>query len=144
MSLFIGDRILVPIDFSQDSFNALDETLNFIKDPNKITVINVLLPLEAVDPGVIWSTLDNNTREQNVQNSFYERYPKSLVDNLKLVIRVGNPSIKIVDYAKKNNIDLIVIASHGRTGLNRFLLGSVAEKVVRLAQCPVLVWRDYK
>ena len=144
MSLFIGDRILVPIDFSQDSFNALDETLNFIKDPNKITVINVLLPLEAVDPGVIWSTLDNNTREQNVQNSFYERYPKSLVDNLKLVIRVGNPSIEIVDYAKKNNIDLIVIASHGRTGLNRFLLGSVAEKVVRLAQCPVLVRRDYK
>ena len=144
MSLFIGDRILVPIDFSQDSFNALDETLNFIKDPNKITVINVLLPLEAVDPGGIWSTLDNNTREQNVQNSFYERYPKSLVDNLKLVIRVGNPSIEIVDYAKKNIIDLIVIASHGRTGLNRFLLGSVAEKVVRLAQCPVLVWRDYK
>ena len=67
-----------------------------------------------------------------------------MVDNLKLVIRVGNPSIEIVDYAKKNNIDLIVIASHGRTGLNRFLLGSVAEKVVRLAQCPVLVWRDYK
>ena len=144
MSLFIGDRILVPIDFSQDSFNALDDSLNFIKDPNKITVINVLLPLVAVDPGVIWSTLDNNTREQNVQNSFYELYPKSLVDNLKLVIRVGNPSIEIVDYAKKNNIDLIVIASHGRTGLNRFLLGSVAEKVVRLAQCPVLVWRDYK
>lgn len=143
MSLFIGDRILVPIDFSQDSFNALDETLNFIKDPNKITVINVLLPLESVDPGVIWSTLNDDTREQNVKNSFYERYPKSLVDNLKLVIKVGNPSLEIVDYAKKNNIDLIVIASHGRTGLNRFLLGSVAEKVVRLSQCPVLVWRDY-
>ncbi|MDJ0582067.1 universal stress protein [Crocosphaera sp.] len=143
MSLFVGDRILVPIDFSQDSFNALDETLNFIKDPNKITVINVLLPLESVDPGVIWSTLNDDTREQNVKTSFYERYPKSLVDNLKLVIKVGNPSLEIVDYAKKNNIDLIVIASHGRTGLNRFLLGSVAEKVVRLSVCPVLVWRDY-
>ncbi|MGK7957872.1 MAG: universal stress protein, partial [Crocosphaera sp.] len=55
----------------------------------------------------------------------------------------GNPSLEIVDYANNNNIDLIVIASHGRTGLNRFLLGSVAEKVVRLSQCPVLVWRDY-
>ncbi|MDJ0657903.1 MAG: universal stress protein [Crocosphaera sp.] len=144
MSLFVGDRVLVPIDFSQDSFKALDETLNFIKDPNKITVIHVLLPLESVDPGVIWSTLNNETREHNVKNSFYERYPKSLVNDLKLVIKIGNPSLEIVDYAQKNNIDLIVIASHGRTGLNRFLLGSVTEKVVRLAQCPVLVWRDYQ
>ncbi|MDJ0508350.1 MAG: universal stress protein, partial [Crocosphaera sp.] len=62
MSLFTSDRILVPIDFSQDSFNALDETLNFIQDPNKITVINVLFPLEAVDPAVIWSTLSHQTR----------------------------------------------------------------------------------
>lgn len=144
MSLFIGDRILVPIDFSQDSFNALDETLNYIKDPNKITVIHILLPLESVDPGVIWSTLNDDTRQSNVKNAFYEHYPKSLVDNLNLVIKIGNPSLEIVDYAKKNNIDFIVIASHGRTGLNRFLLGSVTEKVVRLAQCPVLVWRDYK
>ncbi|ACB52366.1 unknown [Crocosphaera subtropica ATCC 51142] len=143
MSLFIGDRILVPLDFSQDSFNALDETLNYIKDPNKITVIHVLLPLESVDPGVIWSTLDDDTRQRNIKNTFYERYPKSLVDNLNLVVKIGNPSLEIVDYAKNNNIDLIVIASHGRTGLNRFLLGSVTEKVVRLAQCPVLVWRDY-
>ncbi len=143
MSLFIGDRILVPLDFSQDSFNALDETLNYVKDPNKITVIHVLLPLESVDPAVIWSTLNNDTRESNVKTSFYERYPKSLVDNLKLVVKVGNPSLEIVDYATENNIDLIIIASHGRTGLNRFLLGSVTEKVVRLAQCPVLVWRDY-
>ncbi|MEL4897193.1 universal stress protein [Crocosphaera sp. Alani8] len=141
MSLFIGDRILVPIDFSQDSFNALDETLNFIKDPNKITVIHVLLPLESVDPGVIWSTLNDDTRKDNVKNSFYERYPKSLVDDLILVVKIGNPSLEIVDYAKKDNTDLIVIASHGRTGINRFLLGSVTEKVVRLAECPVLVWR---
>lgn len=143
MSLFVGDRILVPIDFSQDSFNALDETLNYVKDPNKITVIHVLLPLESVDPGVIWSTLNDDTRQSNVKNNFYERYPKSLVNNLTLVIKIGNPSLEIVDYAKQNNIDLIVIASHGRTGLNRFLLGSVTEKVVRLAQCPVLVWRNY-
>ncbi len=143
MSLFTGDRILVPIDFSQDSFNALDETLNYVKDPNKITVIHVLLPLESVDPGVIWSTLNDDTRQSNVKNAFYERYPKSLVDNLTLVIKIGNPSLEVVDYAKKNNIDLIIIASHGRTGLNRFLLGSVTEKVVRLASCPVLVWRDY-
>ncbi len=143
MSLFTGDRILVPIDFSQDSFNALDETLNFIKDPNKITVIHVLSPLEAVDPAVIWATLNDETRKKNIENAFYERYPKSLIDNLKLKIKIGNPSLEIVDYAKNNNIDLIIIASHGRTGLNRFLLGSVTEKVVRLAKCPVLVWRDY-
>ncbi|MGB5595990.1 MAG: universal stress protein [Crocosphaera sp.] len=142
MSLFTGDRILVPIDFSEDSFNALDETLNFVKDPNKITVIHVLSPLEAVDPAVIWATLNDETRKKNIENAFYERYAKSLIDNLKLEIKIGNPSLEIVDYANKNNIDLIIIASHGRTGLNRFLLGSVTERVVRLAKCPVLVWRD--
>lgn len=142
MSLFNGDRILVPIDFSQDSFNALDETLNFIQDPNKITVIHILLPLEAVDPAVIWSTLSHQTRKDNVKNSFYERYPQTLVKDLKLVVNIGNPSLEIVNYAKENKMDLIVIASHGRTGFNHFLLGSVTEKVVRLSSCPVLVWRD--
>ncbi|MGK7942542.1 MAG: universal stress protein [Crocosphaera sp.] len=142
MSLFTSDRILVPIDFSEDSFHALDATLNFIQDPNKITVIHVLFPLEAVDPAVIWSTLSHQTRKDNVKNAFYERYPQSLVDNLKLVVNIGNPGLEIVNYAKNNNMDLIVIASHGRTGFNYFLLGSVTEKVVRLSPCPVLVWRD--
>ncbi|MEA5508802.1 universal stress protein [Crocosphaera sp. UHCC 0190] len=141
MSLFGSDRFLVPIDFSAVSWQALDETLNFSQDPNKITVIHVLAPLLAVEPSVIWETLDDETRKKNVENAFHERYPKSLIENLKFEVKIGDPSAEIVDYAKEHNIDLIVIASHGRSGLHRFLLGSVAERVVRFAECPVLVWR---
>lgn len=53
-------------------------------------------------------------------------------------VRQGNAAQEIIRYATEQNIDLIVLGTHGRTGLSRFLLGSVAEKVVRLATCPVL------
>jgi nucleotide-binding universal stress UspA family protein len=55
------------------------------------------------------------------------------------VLRVGTPAEAIVDYARDHNCDLIVIGTHGRTGLTHMLMGSVAEKVVRLAECPVMV-----
>lgn len=51
----------------------------------------------------------------------------------------GSPVIEILDFAEQENIDLIVMASHGRTGLSRLLMGSIAEGVMRKAQCPVLV-----
>ena len=53
----------------------------------------------------------------------------------------GSPKVEIVRYARKQNIDLIVLATHGRTGLPHVLMGSVAETVVRTAPCPVLTMR---
>lgn len=53
-------------------------------------------------------------------------------------VREGNAAQEVIRYATEQRVDLIVLGTHGRTGLSRFLLGSVAEKVVRLATCPVL------
>ena len=53
----------------------------------------------------------------------------------------GSPKVEIIQYARKQNIDLIVLATHGRTGLPHVLMGSVAESVVRTAPCPVLTVR---
>ena len=53
----------------------------------------------------------------------------------------GSPKVEIIGYARKHNIDLIVLATHGRTGLTHVLMGSVAESVVRTAPCPVLTVR---
>jgi universal stress protein A len=53
----------------------------------------------------------------------------------------GSPKVEIIQYARKHNIDLIVLATHGRTGLSHVLMGSVAETVVRTAPCPVLTVR---
>ena len=61
---------------------------------------------------------------------------------VETAVRWGNPVDQIVEYASGHAIDLIVIATHGRTGLSHVLLGSVAERIVRAAGCPVLTIRD--
>jgi nucleotide-binding universal stress UspA family protein len=63
------------------------------------------------------------------------------IPHLERAIEMGIPFVEIVRHARKKNIDLIVIGTHGRTGLDHMLLGSVAEKVVRKAPCPVLTVR---
>jgi nucleotide-binding universal stress UspA family protein len=54
----------------------------------------------------------------------------------------GAPAMAVIDYARKARIDLILIGTHGRTGLGHFVMGSVAEKIVRLAPCPVLTLKQ--
>ena len=61
---------------------------------------------------------------------------------VEAAVRWGDPVAEIVDYAGERAIDLVVIATHGRTGLSHALLGSVAERIVREAPCPVLTIRD--
>jgi universal stress protein A len=62
----------------------------------------------------------------------------------RAVVQTGNPELAIVDAAKELGIDLIILSTHGRTGLSRVLLGSTAEKVVRHAGCPVLIVREHE
>ena len=57
---------------------------------------------------------------------------------MTLATRLGSPFVKIIEYAKEHQIDLIVMGTHGRTGLPHVLIGCVAERVVRMAPCPVL------
>jgi universal stress protein A len=61
---------------------------------------------------------------------------------VETVVRQGKPFVEIIKEAKEKDMDLIVMASHGRTGVSHMLMGSVAEKVVRKANCPVLIVRD--
>ncbi|NEQ32515.1 MAG: universal stress protein [Leptolyngbya sp. SIO4C5] len=142
MTLFSQDRILVPIDFSEEAFQALDDTLSFVSDPTKVHVLHVLPALEATDPGVIWQTIDEKSRREHVEEAFYAKRSSEADKKLHFQVVVGNASSEIIDYATHNNIDLIVIPSHGRTGIARFFLGSVAERVVRFSHCPVLVLRQ--
>lgn len=141
MSLLPKNMVLVPIDFSEASFQALKETLAFVEDPAKVYVLHVLAPLSAIEPGVIWEVVNDQTRKQNVEKTFYQRCQRTMKQGLHFDIVIGDPGWEIVDYAQKHNIELIVIPSHGRTGLSRLLLGSVAERVVRCSHCPVLILR---
>lgn len=142
MPLFSTENVLVPIDFSEEAVKALKDTLEFVKDPQKVHVINVIPPLEATEPGVIWQTVDDTTRIEKVKETFQERFSEDSYQQVKFTVAVGNPSSEIIDYAEHHDIDLIIIPSSGRTGISRFFLGSVAERVVRFSHCPVLVIRQ--
>jgi len=109
MPLFASENVLVPLDFSDDAIKALKETVEFVKDPQKVHAVNVLPPLEATEPGVIWQTIDNQTRIEKVKESFAKHFPETIYQSIKFTVEIGNPSSEIIDYAKNNAIDLIVI-----------------------------------
>ena len=142
MSWLRKNRVLVPVDFSEESFAALIPAREFVEDASHLYVIHVLSHLHPAEPGVMWNTLDDQTRKKNVEETFHNRFNGSEYEQIQVGVAVGDPSSEIIDYAKEIDADLIVIPTHGRSGLLRFFLGSVAERVIRFAHCPVLVVRS--
>ena len=134
-------RILVPIDFSEPSLQVQETVMNFVDSPSQVHILHVLAPLHTTDPGVVWQTVSDRQRIDQVKHTFHQRFNDRRYEEITLAVVVGNPSLKIVDYAREHGIQCIAIASHGRTGMARLLMGSVAERVVRLAPCSVLVMK---
>ena len=139
--LFTKNRVLVPIDFSEESFQAQERTREFVEDASHLYIIHVLPHLNPGEPGILWETTDDETRKEYVRKKFQERFHGKEYEGVHFQVTIGDPAAEIIDYAESQKIDLIVIPSHGRTGLRRFFLGSVAEKVIRFAHCPVLILR---
>jgi nucleotide-binding universal stress UspA family protein len=142
MSLFAKNRVLFPTDFSELASIAQAKTLEFVENPTNLYIIHVLPPLSAFEPGVVWETLNDRTRRENVEKTFRDRFNTLEYQQVNFEVLFGDTSKKIVEYAKEKNIELIVIPARGHGALDRFLLGSVAERVVRFAHCPVYVWRS--
>jgi nucleotide-binding universal stress UspA family protein len=93
------------------------------------------------DVGWEKAALDYFKTEGKEATDYVEAYGRGENVKVEAVILGGNPGHEIVDFAEKNDIDLIVVGTLGKTGLERFLLGSVAEKVVKYSKKPVLVVR---
>ena len=141
-------RILLPTDFSEYSAAARMYACAFAQqfgaELHVLHVIQDLAPL-VPEPGAALAPPVDYLRELELNaNAMLERAidanwaaGKSIVK----VVRQGPPFLEIVRYAQEANIDLIVLGTHGRGGLAHMLLGSVAEKVVRKAPCPVLTVR---
>jgi len=143
MSLLSGKAVIVPWDFSDHSMAALRRTLELVADRACVHVLYVMQLPVAADPGVVWDMVTEDSMQQHSVAAFGrlgQRYPEFA--GLKLVSLFGDPGGTITDYAKEQDAELIVISSHGRTGLTRLMLGSVAERVVRLASCQVLVLKS--
>ncbi len=142
MVLFSKDRILVPTDFSEKSIQAIKETIAFADANANVYIVHVLKPLEATEPGVVWESVNNENRVKAILTLFDETFPKSEYEGLHFEIQEGDPTSEIIDYAEEKKINLIVMPSRGRTGISRFFMGSIAERVVRFSHCPVIVLKQ--
>lgn len=137
-------NILCPIDFSDNAEFAATWARDLARRFDaQLHVLYVLAPIEPLigpEPGVAIFPGDELMPElrANAQRRLEQRSADG--DAVKAV-REGTPFVEIVQYAGQNDVDLIVMGTHGRSGLSHLLLGSVAEKVVRKAPCPVLTVR---
>jgi nucleotide-binding universal stress UspA family protein len=142
------NKVLCPTDFSEASFVGL-------KNANKLAyhfsaeliLLYVVSPLPSISgssaptgfhiPAVL-EEIEASTKEQikKLKNKYVSRNIKS-----KGIVDIGDPPSKIVKRAAGENVDIIVMSTHGQSGWKRLVCGSVAEKVVMMAECPVLTIR---
>ncbi|MFN3871686.1 MAG: universal stress protein [Ignavibacterium sp.] len=139
-------NILLPTDFSKTSFAASEYAVNLaLQYGAKIHLLHVL---EKTPPILTIRTLDLSREKilESIESDAKAQLEKA-IEKIKKhgnaeiipVIRKGLDYEEIINYSKEKKIDVIVIATHGRTGLLHTLLGSVAEKVIRFSKTPVLV-----
>lgn len=140
MALLHGKPVVVPWDFSDHSRSALRRALELVSEPGQIQVVYVMHAPVTADPGVYWEVASREAMHQQASEAFQKElgsHPEFA--GVQFISLIGDPGSQIAEHAAKTGAELIVISSHGRTGLTRWMLGSVAERVVRLARCEVLV-----
>lgn len=135
-------KVVVPVDFSDESFTAVPKALELVDDPENVLVVHVLQELSAIEPGEMWRTIDHETRIRHTIKALRERLAAEGHDLVSTDVVIGDPGHEVAELAEREGADLIVLTSHGRTGLKRLLIGSVAERVIRLSHCPVLALRS--
>jgi len=139
------NRVLVPTDFSEFSrlavtyacamaerFGAQLHVLHVVPDPAMLVPEAAVFSVESMQA--------QSDRLVTDAQKLLRQIPEGSQGSQPVIrdVRVGAAFLEIIDYAKSQDIDLIVIGTHGRSGLSHILMGSVAERVVRAAPCPVL------
>lgn len=138
------EKILIATDGSDNSRKAMSFALGLAKASGAVVytvyvVSNVSLYAGIRDVSWAESMNEHFFREGEKANNEAIDEGKALGVEVKAVLLEGNPGEEILDFAEANDIDMIAMGTRGASGANRFLLGSVAEKVVRHCKVPVLV-----
>ena len=148
---FLVERILVPIDFSELSKKALHYAIPLARSAGaRLIVLNVVRTgTHRHEPELIsspqfeagkWRKLDERERQLvDLCRTEIGRDPKS-----EAIIQVGKPAREIINAAQARYVDLIIMATHGLTGMKRIFKSSIAQQVVAEAPCPVLVVREHE
>ena len=143
------NRILSPIDFSDHSIMTMLIAREVAKLYDaKLQVLHVIEETThpafyGISKEIVWGLRAEivNRSEKELSRIFHENKEPVVAWEFKVI--AGHISNEILEYALRNSVDLIVLATHGLSGLKHFLLGSVAEKVIRRSPCPVLVIKPF-
>jgi nucleotide-binding universal stress UspA family protein len=142
---YLKDKtVVVPFDFSEQASQAVSSALNLADQTTNIHIVHVVDPtlfMISFDPAVPIPPTFDHARKARATEEMERLYGNSQHARLSLHCLMGDPGAEIAGLAKNLHADLIIMPSHGRTGLSRLMLGSVAERVLRLASCPVLILR---
>lgn len=142
-------KILVPVDLDDGSKAALEHAFSFaarlgaevhvlhVWEPPKLVRPDLMVYLDANGQTVSLAEFTQNRARADLGQLLEETTPEHTTTQALVVL--GRAATQIVDTARQGDYDMIVMATRGRRGVSHALLGSVAEKVVRLAPCPVLV-----
>jgi universal stress protein A len=137
-------KILFPTDFSHCGDEALALATSLARDTGaKLLIVHVEEPPMAYGTGHMYYGPTEPTQE-HLTEMLHKVAPKDPDVAYEHHMLLGNPATEIVRFADDESIDLIVIGTHGRTGLFRMAMGSVAESVVRHATCPVATFKHPK
>ena len=132
-------KILYPTDFSEASYEALKVANEVaVHHSAELCVVHVTPPVPMAAAATGYSAIAEMERSEEISlhELIKERIPKEL--HIRQIITIGGAADEIIRIAEQERVDLIVIGTHGQTGWRHAVFGSVAEKVVRLASCPVL------
>jgi Universal stress protein UspA and related nucleotide-binding proteins len=142
----IFKRIMIATDGSENAEKAVSYGISFAKTIDaEVYALYVISTQQAVTTRTVkgWSKDFEEYLENKGKTAIadVEKLGQEAGVKIKPVLLKGIPAEKILEFAEENNIDLIVVGTHGLTGIKRFLIGSVAENVVRHSKIPVMVVR---
>jgi universal stress protein A len=140
-------RILCPTDFSATAEKALEYAVFLASSHNaELQLLHVVDHLHGFDNYLILSLTPHEIAERMEKhaNENLSDVANQIKETVKIekAVRHGKTSVQIIEMAREMKADLVVMGTHGRTGLSHVIIGSVAEAVIRHAHCPVLVVRD--
>jgi universal stress protein A len=139
-------KIVSPVDFSEFTDDIVAYAVDIAtKYGAELHLLHVIPNLNYFTPYESFLTPENLVSiESNIEKEVakdFDKTTKGISIPISKVIKTGVTFVEIIDYIKENEIDLVVMGTHGRSGIEHILIGSVAEKVVRKSPCPVLTVR---
>ena len=145
------EKIMVPLDGSELAECVLPHVEGFIKGchVSNVVFVRVVEPITApVGIGNVYIGREESRERESTRKSAVKDYLNQIMDRLKhegtelhSEVLVGRVADSLADYTEKNDIDLILIATHGRSGVTRWVRGSIADKILRSSNAPVLMVR---